>query len=606
MMTGQFTAIGTCLLLALPWVLFSIFLTSLGNLIQRLSVGFVAGVAMTILWGYLLAAAGYLDRWPYAYALSFIAPVTVVLLSRFAARKSRKGLATPLAEEPFPFLSQELGEPKERSFMTGRRLWLGLAVLAVAVTYGIPTFSTDKPWGWDPAFHSILAQKILNSHTLSRDWLPFEKIALHYSQGSHVLIAILSAWSGQGVHQTFQVLHLVIQVMAAIFVYLLAESIFLEWRAALLAMMIYALLGNWGTFFSYYQWGGLPTELGSLFFLALVYLSMTGKGRIGVVLGVIFLGSILLVHHLSFLISAAIVGFYLLVHVKHWREDPVSIRFLKISVVTLVTFSFSFFSHLSMLGRVEGTDALQFYEEPMITALDMPMKLGYVIFFSGIAGLILSFRRIKGTEQRFLLCWVTALFLCFCSLDYVYRFLAVLFLGKDVTAFTPSRFLTVMSYPLAIYSGYFFHNLIRYLTVYLEHFSLPRMRLRDAMLAVTLIAVFVSGIHGAKSITGNRAFTSEHMKIAAFVRENTPENAFIIYRVSGLPRDWLPYLAWRATVYTPIPASEDRSKVIQEKPWMFKQSSVDPRALKPWILERGLCGYVLYNDGHGQLVLEEL
>ena len=606
-MTGQLTTVGTCLLLILPWVLLSIFLVSLGDLMRRLSVAFVLGVAVTILFGYLLASAGRLDWWPYAYALSFTAPVTVGLLSFLAARKPGRGPAPamPPDGESSPILSRDLREPKERSFISGRRLWLGLAVLAVALTYGIPTFSTDKPWGWDPAFHSILAQKVLNSNSLSQDWLPFEAIPLHYSQGSHVLIAILSDWSGQAVHQTFQVLHFVIQVLAALLVYVLAERVLLEWRAALLAMLIYALLGNWGTFFSYYQWGGLPTELGSLFFLALVYVSLTGSKRLDVVLGVIFLGSIMLVHHLSFLISVAIMGFYLLVQIKHWREDRVSILLLKISVVTLVTFSFSVVDHLSMLERVEGTDALFFYEEPMITALDIPMKLGYVIFFSGIAGLVLSFRGIKGTEQKFLLCWLTALFLCFCSLDYVYRFLAILFLGKDVTAFTPSRFLTAMSYPLAIYSGYFFYNLIRHLVVYLEYFPLRRIPLRDALLTVTLMAIFASGIHGAKRITGNRAFSSEHMKIASFVRENTPENAFIIYRISGLPRDWLPYLAWRPTLYTPIPASEDRAKVIKEKPWIFKPPA-DPRALEPWLLGRGLCGYVLYSDGKGRLVLEEL
>jgi hypothetical protein len=241
------------------------------------------------------------------------------------------------------------------------------------------------------------------------------------------------------------VLHLVIQVVAAIFVYLLAEKFFLEWRTALLAMMVYGLLGNWGTFFSYYQWGGLPTELGSLFFLALVYLLMTGDERLGVVLGVIFLGSIMLVHHLSFLISLAVLGFYLLVHIKHLREDPVSIRLLKIAIATLVAFSFSILSHLSMLGEIEGTDSLRFYEEPMITALDIPEKLGYVIFFSGVAGLVLSFQKTMDAEKRFLLCWLTALFLCLCLLDYGYRFFAVLFFGDDVTSFAPSRFLTVIS-----------------------------------------------------------------------------------------------------------------------------------------------------------------
>jgi asparagine N-glycosylation enzyme membrane subunit Stt3 len=603
-MTGQLTAIGTCLFLTFPWVLLSIFLSSLGNLVQRLCVGIVVGMAMTILFGYLLAAAGHLDSWPYAYALSFIAPL-MMMLSSFGARKSGRIQGAPLTRETPPFLSKEFHEEAEPSFMNNRGLWLGLAVLVVVVTYSIPTFSTDKPWGWDPAFHSILAQKIINSHSLSRDWLPFEEISLHYSQGSHVLIAIISGWSGQAVYQTFQVLHLVIQVMAAIFVYLLAERIFREWRTALLAMLVYALLGNWGTFFSYYQWGGLPTELGALFFLALVYVSMAGSERLGVVLGVILLGNIMLVHHLSFLISAAIMGFYLLVHIKHWREDPVSIQLLKILVVTLVVFSFSVFSYLSQLNRIEGTDVLTFYEEAMITALDIPEKLGYVIFFSGIAGLVLSFQRIRGTAQRFLLCWLTALFLCFSLFDYVYRFFAILFFGKDVAAFTPSRFLTVMSYPLAIYSGYFFHTLIRYLAVSLKRFSLPRMPLRDALFAVTIVVFFVSGIHDAKSMTGNRAFTSEHRKIAAFVRENTPENAFIIYRVPGLPRDWLPYLTWRETIYTPIPASEDRAKVIKEKPWMFKPPG-DPRVLKPWVLGRGLCGYVLYTKGKGQLVLEEL
>ncbi len=61
---------------------------------------------------------------------------------------------------------------------------------------------------------------------------------------------------------------------------------------------------------SSFQRGGIATQIGSLFFLAIVWISMTGRGTKPTALSVLLFGSLILTHHLSALISTSVMAFY--------------------------------------------------------------------------------------------------------------------------------------------------------------------------------------------------------------------------------------------------------------------------------------------------------
>ena len=57
--------------------------------------------------------------------------------------------------------------------------------------------------------------------------------------------------------------------------------------------------------------GGLPTELGALFFLAIIWMGLTDRSRRGTALAVLCYGGLVMAHHLSGLIATWVLGFYI-------------------------------------------------------------------------------------------------------------------------------------------------------------------------------------------------------------------------------------------------------------------------------------------------------
>jgi len=66
-------------------------------------------------------------------------------------------------------------------------------------------------------------------------------------------------------------------------------------------------------------------------------------------------------------------------------------------------------------------------------------------------------------------------------------------------------------------------------------------------------------------------------------------------------RVWLPYLTWRPTVFTPIPASEDRAAVALKRD--FFAAYPEPAAVRAWLDERGLEGFVVEHGRDGSWIL---
>ena len=583
-LTGQLTALAVACGLILPWVALAVAVFADHPLGQRLAIGVTGGLAGTITAAHLLASWGLFD---------LFAPVFAV----FAA-------ATGLLFVG-PFRSSITGKTKHRDETSadvgwgrGERAWFGLCFALVLLFEATPTLSTDVPLGWDPSFHSILAKKILDSGRLSEDWLPFSDIPVNYPQGIHVLTAVISKWSGQQVHQVLQIMHLLFQPLAAVLVYLLARTITGEWRTAVLAMAAYAFLFDFGSFNSYFQWGGFPTELGSLFFLALVWLSLetvTGNGGTrrwpGDLVRVLLFGSMVLVHHLTALIGAAVILFFLLA--SAFCRGPALLRrsLLRLMVITGAAYSFYIVPYVLRIGSLGETETLLFRDEALNTAGQIIAKLGATACIFAAIGFASTLRKGGGDRQDFLLAWLTGLVAGFCLFDYVYRFSSIWLYGENISAFTPSRWMTVMSYPLSIYAG----SGLAGLHGALRRVAGNRVRLKfDFALAVLVTAIAGAAIPGVADLSARRSLEQGVFQSVRKIGESTPDNAFIVYTREALeeigPMEWVPYLTWRPSPYVPIPASEDRR---QERAKRRLFATGNYTEIAAWLRQRGLVGYLL-------------
>ena len=572
-------------------------------------IGLVGGLGATVSAGYAMAALGILHQFGFVYAGILVAAALLLWHSRQRRLLDPTDVDGRTAKQrPTP---NSLDSPEG-----GGAWWAAVALCFIIGAESIPTLSTDVPLGWDPSFHSILAQKILNSGSISEDWLPFEDIPVNYSQGFHVLVALVADGSGQQVHQVLQVMHLVFQPLAAVLVYLLAVAVSGEWRVGVLAMLSYAFLFHFGSFSSYYQWGGFPTELGSLLFLTLVWSAMDDSFGDGgqrakrnlpaEALRVLLFGSLMLVHNLSALIATTVILFYALTTALSGSLTPLARRLIRVLPLAAVAYSFYFVPYVRKVTRLGGTDAVRFHDEPLSTAGQIVSDLGVMAFALGVLGLVTAGRRYRGGQLDFPLAWLTALVAGFCLLDYVYRFTALWLLGENLTAFTPSRWMTVTSYPLSIFAGVGLAGLCRQLRGLLRQRVLVAERF-DVVLAGLVFALTVPAALDIQELTSRRSIEPGVFRVAESIKQATPENAFIIYTRDALntmkPIDWLPYLTWRPSPYVPIPASEARDAV-RAKRRLFTFS--DLPEISAWLSQRNLQGYVLSAAGDGEFRLSRL
>jgi len=583
-MSGKLASIGASIALTVPWLLLALRFFREYAPFDRILLGLVGGIAATISLGYILAMSGRLDLYWAAYFAAFAAAL-VLWTAAAKTSRSRRDTSAAASGNSVP-------------------LWLLLPFAAILVAEAIPAFSHDFPLGWDPSFHCILARKILISNALSEDWRPFEAIRVNYTQGLHVLIAIVSRWSGQPVHATFSALYLMIQPLAAMLVFRLTQMIFDDSRTAVLAMVVYGFLCNFGSFNSYFGWGGLPTALGSLFFLTIIWISLIGRRRKSAALSVLLFGSLMLTHHLSAVISTSVMVFYIAVAALTRSRGDLRRKFLQLFPLTLLAYAFYIIPYAARAGGLGGTDVLRFYDEVLNTGLVVLQNLGYAASFLGIAGMLLSSRRPAHPREDFLLCWITGLLLGFCLLGYIYRFGAILLFGEDFTAFTPSRFLTVISYPLAIYAGYALRAAVSAFHTLLPKFL--RLSLKpDIVLAAVGVGIALSAVPRVKHLASRPSVSPEAIELGRMVEQKIPEGGFVWYDIDVMMElfeyvEWISYLTWRPTTYTPIPASENR-RVIRQKRWFFQ--SGDLARGREWILAHGFQGFVVTREDSEMVVI---
>ena len=565
------------LILLLPWVfiLYSIFKER--ALKYNVFLGLCGGLAASITSFYILALLGRLSLIPYWLLLTWIVSFIVLFKQRVLFRKIKTSKKTCL-------------------------FWSCFAL--IAIFYAIPVFSTDFPIGWDPTFHCLLARKIQYSGQLATTWQPFEQIALNYPLGIHAFIAGLASLAKTEAHLVFQTLHLPIMLLYSVAIYLISCKIFRNRTSGVFAMLAFAFLTNWGSFFNIYQWGGIPTEIAGLMALSLILLVIDQHNRLEFIPALLLCGSMVLAHHLTAFVYFLIIAFSISLNlIINKKLDKVSKRFLTTGVFTLIAYSFFIIPYALKISTLGGTSVLKFYEEPIIT-LDVAVKnLGVTVVILGIVGLIFVLHsKRKDIRIRFLLAWFTALLLFFTIFDHLYRMGALMIFKENFAAFTPSRFLTLLSCPVACYAGFGMKQLARKLGKILP--SALKLMLVPLLCVIMVGFALRPMIKAAK----RQALSPKTREIAAMIKEQTSSNAFIFDRLTlGLnERCWLPYLTWRQTFVTPIPASENRSAVNCNKISYLNKNLSKPENIKKWLDKRGLEGYFVLEDKNGRIIIIKL
>jgi asparagine N-glycosylation enzyme membrane subunit Stt3 len=196
-------------------------------------------------------------------------------------------------------------------------------------------------------------------------------------------------------------------------------------------------------------------------------------------------------------------------------------------------------SYARAAGEIGRTSVLEFYE-PLISLGNAAADLGVPLAIFGTLGTIALFRAPRRSETLFLAFWITTFFAAFVLLEYVYRFGAYVFEREFYTAFTPSRFLTDLAYPLSIAGGYALCELTQHLKRSVASF---------AVLAGALI--WCGWVVAPQCVEAD-----PKVDVAAFrwIATHAEPNALVLSESR-----WAPYLTWRESAYTPLPASEARN-----------------------------------------------
>jgi asparagine N-glycosylation enzyme membrane subunit Stt3 len=150
---------------------------------------------------------------------------------------------------------------------------------------------------------------------------------------------------------------------------------------------------------------------------------------------------------------------------------------------------------------------------------------------------------------------------------------AYLIFDEQFTAFTPSRFMTFLAYPLAIYAGY---ALARLIAIGARRFSLRA----DMLVGAVVVVVGLASVAEVVRLAGLRSVSEEGVALARRIEAKVLADGFVLYEdhvVNKMqPYPWISYLTWRRSVYTPIPASENRQllRQIREEMWQLKISRI--------------------------------
>jgi hypothetical protein len=536
--------------------------------VTRVSVGLALGLALQTHVVALLAAG------PGITATSVVV-VTLVALALAAALvwrtrpprvARRKGGATPASALPL------------------------VALLAVIAAVRLaPLAFQQVPMGWDPSFHSLLASMTVTTGRLPT-WAPYEPIPLNYPYGPHTFIAEITLLTGVAPDRVFAALISgVFPVLTCLALYALTLRLLRRRSYALAAVAAYGLLGHWGSV-DYAAWGGLPNEIG--FFLALTFFAVLFTPNATwrhFIAGGLILGAIPLAHHHVMLTVALLLGVfaaYLLVRL--WRGDQEARGLLRnLALMALVAGASIAYYALPIalrVGQLQDTGATTYREN-----LGGPLeKNGVALEILAVAGAVALYAtptwrrrwlgltlRVTRSARGFLAVTSLTLIAAFVVGHYLYGYISYTWLThsqQTYSLFTPSRFLTDLTYFLAPFAAIPLVALWRWLGAAGARFAIgdpgaPQIMggLAQGALLLAMVGVAASSAtHQFGPAAG--ALAPGEAQTFAWVREHTDADTLALNMDPNAP--WAPYFTRRESAITPVPTSEFSSGYVAEKQYL--------------------------------------
>jgi hypothetical protein len=512
MLTQQILCTVCYILMVVPGIGFYLVFDQKSDLIRRLALGNLTGLGTAICFGYYCLFFGI----PFSYFLPL--EYAGLLLLLFLWRKRTLSHSTVLSRK--------------------QGLCLLFFLFLVFAGRAIPPFFNEVPPGTDPCFHTLIAKKILLTGELPRDWTPFEAVALNYPIGSHILIAQIAHYTEIPVHTVFKAIFPILASLTSLSIFSLGLSLVGSFQGAFYSALAYSFLALWGSL-DYYRWGGLPNLLGMLFLLGLVELVVAEKDKASsLVFGLLFAAQLISHHHSSLCTVFLFLCYPLFSFVCARKLTALSrtvLRGLAAACPLVLLPLASQFSHA--YGEVGKTSVLKFYEE-RLRIWDCLLDLGVPLVLLGVIGLYYLFRNITNEPSLFLVFWTAAFFVLFVYFEYVYRLAVFVLYDEFYTAFTPSRFITNLAYPLAILAG--------------VSLTWIAAKIRwSAFSSLVFLGALVWAFFPLRSQTSE---ISLELPAWNWIAKNTERNAFVVS--TSL---WAPYFTWREGPFTPLPASEARN-----------------------------------------------
>ena len=568
------------------------------NLPGELGSGMAFSLAFLLGGGYMLALF-------HLWRLALLPAVLLLIFSLCSVLKRRT-----FWKGKYDFFAEKLADSARNKNMELPGMALFFLLFTAAFLYlWFLACEKELPCGWDPAFHAILAGKILKEGTLSTTWMPFENIPMNYPQGSHVLIALTAKYGAlcrtlpeglSGVPQAQKLLMFALVLPSALLLWGIAQETFHSFSAGFHTFLVYTFLGNIGTYSSFWCWGGYPTAVGFLFFSALVCFAMK-KGnweRSDFAACTVLWGSFGLCHHMTVVIVFFIMLFFSFF--APFRKEALQIwkRLVFPGVAACIVYLPGILFQLKASGTLDRSEVFRFEDDAPFTFLKT-LEDGHIPLVLGFAAMafFLLYKRKEGNAKRaFVVLWALAGFGGFFLLDVVFRnCIAVPLYGRNFTLFVPSRFLTMATLPLSILTG-------GLLACFFRSGALRKQKLFPALF---ILGAAVYGCVNFTLRTTGEAPSAPSMTLASKLA-GLDEKAFVIVNPARTMKShWLPFFLWKPCITNPIPSSEDRRNtrmglhLFLFTPW----EKLDIPAIRQFLKARGdQKAYWVVTDDTGNLV----
>ncbi|MGD0461231.1 MAG: hypothetical protein ABSB74_01965 [Tepidisphaeraceae bacterium] len=478
--------------------------------IERWTYGSCLGLALAT---YLASAISYFNlRW--FYAIWTAAALACLAARWFSPAKYRQGLKSK---------------------------WIVvILVLVAAVRFGnaLPQPLPEGPF--DPTFHLILAGKIQQTQHAIHDWRPFDSVALNYPTGSHTLLVVVSAITALPLHAVFKDLIPLLGVLSTAQIYLFARRAAGDESVALWSAGAYGL---WAWFGSndYFRWGGLPNEMGMLFFIAMLTLWLDDiRASIRVpTMGVIF-AALILVHHHCMLVSGILLAVFAVVPMSQFNAASSRGILIRAMAIAALLDAFFLIPYALKITTLNSTIVLS-NSEPRMGILQIASGIGLVNGPLAIIGMVLW---AKGRGPRFhpVVFWAAGMLAgMFLVTECFIPLLMKALKGPSAIAFTPSRFLTDLNY---------FLPLLAAISVALIQ---ARLRIKTPwVLALMCCAALADFRQWKDLIQPHDSFAPPGFVAASrWIHDHTSPSTVVLNR-----DNWTTYLTWRRTTFAPLPDSE--------------------------------------------------